>query len=538
MEYSGGKMNHRSRIVRAALGLVMAAGALGAQGAWGFEPLKPEQACASLTAEARGVLGAETPATSISCLPGLAPDSLEFSAGSPAAAEKSRAALFPDDSFAGYRIGEHRSAPTAAAATAVGTSRDSSSLQQARLVLASFAQPANFDGTAAHSGAVDASPAAFFQNGPPGSQGGQQSGPPGSQSGPPGSQNGPPGSDSNGPPGSAPQGPPSSQPPSRPAPVWRTVAPSPNWWNTYERDVTIWDSPLNDFGRSTFDPETGSYVSRWNEWPSTFESTDREVATETIERTKDNQDRVFHLDMRSREIETVKQCYYRAHVNYTWVEGGFEGSHWQQDFDHYEAACYRYQNTLSNDRRYVNVRFDMGGKSLLPGERERFEASFDGRSVRVASQSCGNGQCNQPYSPSYQYAEADNDGSNVVLRAGEKLKTYADPSAVKVELVNNNGVIQVLVTDARADVYAGETLEIAVTVKYDKGWFNKPIVLKYDANTPLRIVVNPSRQKSLNDFTTNQRGKYFIDSWAFRRAQSRVSVDQWIGGGEGNSVNK
>ena len=519
-------MKNDGRIYRWS-GLVIGLACLLGASISGAQAFSAGQACADLAAQVGKLPGG----ASFRCSQSGDSKTLIVAAQSRQTLLQARAHLFPENTYSGFKV-------QAAAEMSEGLTPASlqAALQSERIANAATSvrnalpkEAVNYDGAAPHAGGivlVSGPPGSEAASGPPGSEG--ASGPPGSEgetrkrkrrSGPPGSEGA--GNDDSRHGGGA--GVPSTRPPSRRTPVWRSAPPPPDWWNTYESEV--WNSPLSNYEDDSFDENAGIFVSRWYPWPDAFVSkwkTSGEV--KSIERTVGNQDRVFRVDLHSEVSRTRKTCYYRAYVKYHWVKDGFYGEHYQEEFDHYKAACYKQIESGPSQYRRVDVRFDMEARSLLPGEREKFNVAFDGRDVSVSPVMAA------PYSPSYEYAEARNDGETVILRAGRKLRTYADPLAVRVELIRSEGRLQVSVSDDLADVYKGEPIAIAVQVKKSCGVFCfDKVVMEFKQNDPLMVKMDPGQKRRTYDVRTTGGGEYYIKFSNFRRADSQISIGDWVG---------
>ncbi|MFA6317675.1 MAG: hypothetical protein WC943_09685 [Elusimicrobiota bacterium] len=349
-----------------------------------------------------------------------------------------------------------------------------------------------------------------------------------------------------------------SIPPSRPAPVWRSVfsPPSPNWWNTEWDSYDWWEGLPSGYDRGYSqrrDEDTFLYYSPWHlrsdlfvtPWTATGDAAE-------IVRTRSNQDRVHSVSLTSRLYRDAKQCYYQAVYRYDWAQGGFEGSHWEERFDHYNASCIRLPREFGpTQTAHIAVSFDMGmvlGTPDLPWESDRIRVSYDGRGA-----------------PQYDFSGAsfrytlrldDRIGSSdrVTMIAGPKVLRQPERNAVQAFLRINGGKLEFVVNDARAQYYRGETLRVSahivhrVVVRIARWWWfdgeeNHDTVLH---SQPVDIMVKDADPQLVVDLTAaanatpklanTKRSSVFIQSWEFSRTNSKLSSGDLMRQGEGNSV--
>lgn len=201
---------------------------------------------------------------------------------------------------------------------------------------------------------------------------------------------------------------------------------------------------------------------------------------------------------------------------------------------YYDASDGRYYWVPDSDRtgRTVSRRIEIsfGARTLQPWEREEFTFSLDGRDLRLESQE-----------GAYQYhAQSTTDLQDpervyVTMTPGAKRLTYPDQNGVSARLENVGGTLKLVVEDKWAAEYAGETLELAFVIRKDDGsfWSRDPIVLQASANGPRRV----SGPRTDIDVTSGS-GKFYLESWSFRRAASKISSAHWVGKGQGNTVQK
>ncbi len=430
---------------------------------------------------------------------------------------------------------------------------DMSSGKDARLVLVQQGPPGSAGGPPGSGGQQQDPPR---RGGPPGSGGDQQnpprSGPPGS-----GSQNpprtGPPGSGN--PPGQTPPGG-GSTPPSRPAPVWRSnfPPPAPNWWNTDFDHYDWWSGLPSGYDRPRRDqsnPDRFYYYSGWYRWRDVFVTNwGRTEDTATISRTAANQGQVHSRSLTSQTYRDAKECYYQAVYRYDWVQGGFNGSHWEERFDHYEARCLRLPRQYGQPRVYtVHVSFDMGmvqGPDL-PWESDVIRVSYDGA-----------GQPRYDFSgAAYRYSSRLDDqrggSESVTLVAGAKVLRAPEADKVQAFLRNNAGRIELVINDDRASFYEGETLRVNVKVVRRVvikvkgrfwGWNEKNVDTVVHSG-PVDVLASALSPQNVTDLTAPAsapapanavRSSVFIESWEFARVNSRISTGAVIRKGKGNGI--
>lgn len=513
--------------------------------------------------------------------------------------------LFPQRRFLGYPVVNGKTVAAAAQAPAAPSpaviAAQELDLKAAQARVIARAVPADFDNAVVRRGAaagpnealrdsvasapaVKADPASgrnarfLLVQGPPGSGGGppgsgqpqdttRRPGPPGSggdqqkppRAGPPGSggqnppRQGPPGSGN--PPGQTPPGG-GSTPPSRPAPVWRSSfpPPAPNWWNTDFDHYDWWNDLPAGYDRPRRDqsnPDTFYYYSGWYRWRDTFVTNwGRTEDSATISRTAANQGQLHTRSLTSQVYRDAKDCYYQAVYRYDWVQGGFNGSHWEERFDHYKARCIRQPRQYGPPRVYtVHVSFDMGmvqGQDL-PWETDVIRVTYDGA-----------GQPRYDFSgAAYRYAarlEDQRGGSeSVTLVAGAKVLRAPEADKVQAFLRNNGGRIELVINDDRASFYEGETLRVnarivrRVVIKVKGllwGW-NEKNVDTVIHSAPVDVLVDAANPQSITDLTAAAsapapanavRSSVFIESWEFVRVNSRISTGAVIRKGKGNGI--
>jgi hypothetical protein len=169
---------------------------------------------------------------------------------------------------------------------------------------------------------------------------------------------------------------------------------------------------------------------------------------------------------------------------------------------------------------------------LLPWESERFVFALTGSQLSLESQSGA-------YRYSGTFTTDANDPTLVTahLSAGAKVLTAPDPKGVSAAIQATANGVKIVVTDKWAVQYAGETLEIAAVVRWDDGkWYRRdPVVFQASSRSPLSFTAAKTVE---HEFSTTKRGKFYLESWSFRRAGSAISADRWINRGQGNNVTR
>lgn len=176
----------------------------------------------------------------------------------------------------------------------------------------------------------------------------------------------------------------------------------------------------------------------------------------------------------------------------------------------------------------VEVEFQ-DDQTLLPWEKESFELLFDGGRVAL-----------RQTDPAFRYQvggpfiDQQRGRAAFTLTQGARILRAPESSKVGLTLVNDGGQLKLAVDDGRTEFYEGETLEVDVTVKYKKKWYQTDPVVSQGV---MPILVRSGERRST--FRVNPSlgsGTYYIKSWRFRRAGSKISSPDWIHKGEGNSA--
>lgn len=176
------------------------------------------------------------------------------------------------------------------------------------------------------------------------------------------------------------------------------------------------------------------------------------------------------------------------------------------------------------------IEIGFGPRTLQPWESESFSFTLDGRDLRLESQD-----------GAYQYTvTSSNDMQDpervyVTMTPGGKRLMAPDQNGVSARIENIAGTLKLVIDDKWAAEYNGETVELAFVIRKDDGsiWSRDPIVLQAAANGPYRVT--GARQEF--DVTAGP-GTFYLESWAFRRAASKISNAGWINKGKGNTVKK
>lgn len=398
------------------------------------------------------------------------------------------------------------------------------------------------------------------RGGPPGSGEPQQTTP--RRGGPPGStdpqqdpsrRTGPPGT-GNVPGGQVPPG--GSVPPSRPAPVWRSnfPAPAPNWWNTDFNSYNWWQQLPQGYDRpykDTSNPDTFYYYSGWYRWRDVFVTNwEHTEDTASLTRNAATQNQVNTRSLTSESYRDVKECYYQAVYRYDWTQGGFYGSHWEENFDHYKASCIRLPREYGQPRVFTsNISFDMSQTSGqdLPWETDKIIIRYDGQ-----------GTARYDFSgASYKYSiRTDNQrpgSESLTFVAGPKILRAPEADKVQAFLRNNGGKIELVINDDRASFYQGETLRVNVKVvrrvvikvkgllwgwnekNVDSTIWSSPVDVLTDAGTPQNVtdLTGAANGPKPANFV---RSSVYIESWEFSRVNSKISTAAVVRKGQGNAI--
>jgi len=174
-------------------------------------------------------------------------------------------------------------------------------------------------------------------------------------------------------------------------------------------------------------------------------------------------------------------------------------------------------------------------KPLIPWENESFIFTLEGNTMSLQSQA-----------GSYRYevlftADPASPGTVTAhMTAGEKLRTAPDAHGVSAGIQAADGGIKLVISDKWAQYYQGETLEISYVIRRDDGkWYRRDdIVQQATSRSPLQVPAAPRHEHGITGGYASKAGKFYLESWSFRRARSRISTGSWIPKGEGNSITK
>ena len=270
----------------------------------------------------------------------------------------------------------------------------------------------------------------------------------------------------------------------------------------------------------------------------------------SISRTPANQQQIQSVSLTSEVHRESKECYYQAVYRYDWAQGGFHGSHWEENFNGYKARCIRLPTEYGQPRVYTtNIAFDL---NLVQGQDLPWESDV----IRVSYN--GSGQPRYDFSgAAYNYTprlDAQRSGSeSVTLVAGTKKLRAPESDKVQAFLRVNAGKIELVINDDRASYYQGETLRVnarivrrVVTKTKGRLWgWNEKNVDSVIYSQPLDILVGANNPQSVTDLTGQVSApkpanavssSVFIDSWDFSRVNSRISTGAVIQRGQGNNV--
>ncbi|UPT75528.1 MAG: hypothetical protein M0D55_07585 [Elusimicrobiota bacterium] len=269
-----------------------------------------------------------------------------------------------------------------------------------------------------------------------------------------------------------------------------------------------------------------------------------------IKRTAANQNQLHTNTLTSQTYREAKECYYQAVYRYDWVQGGFNGSHWEERFDHYKASCIRLPREYGQPRVYTShVSFDMSqaGGSDLPWESDVVRVKYDGQ-----------GQPRYDFSgASYNYAiRTDNQragSESLTFIAGPKILKAPEADKVQAFLRVNAGKVELVINDDRASFYQGETLRVTAKIVRRVIWKEKGRLWGWNErrtdtivhNAPIDVLADAGTPQNVTDLTAASNGpkpanfvsqSVFIESWSFSRVNSRISTGATMNRGRGNDV--
>lgn len=270
----------------------------------------------------------------------------------------------------------------------------------------------------------------------------------------------------------------------------------------------------------------GNTVVRYGSWQN-------ETATSVIERggseTDVRQGTRYTAQLDSRAFRNEYALYYRYVGTDCDPNDPDNCLRWERQFRYF----YEDRDWGRNRHMSVVVEFERD-QPLIPWEKERIDIHFDGSRVWIAYPNAAFG-----YSERGPIIDQQAGTATVILTPGARNLRAPEKNKVQAYLKLEGGALKLVVADARAQHYAGERLEIQVVVKWDKPWsvFN-PTVFERGANGPIVITIDPSKAQNVYDVPASSKGEYWIDSWSFRRAGSKISRADWMYQGGGNKVVK
>lgn len=185
------------------------------------------------------------------------------------------------------------------------------------------------------------------------------------------------------------------------------------------------------------------------------------------------------------------------------------------------------QRIAGGVHRRLEVSF--GPRTLLPWETESFSFALEGRDLALESQDGA-----FSYTLTVTTDPRDPESVSVTLNPGAKRLTAPDPNGLSARLVIDGGRLKLVIEDKWAAEYQGETYEVAAVVRQDDGsfWRRDPVVFSADSRQPLR------GSGRVEFDITGASGKFYLESWSFRRAGSKLSSASWIPRGSGNTIQK
>ncbi|MBI5200943.1 MAG: hypothetical protein HY925_05100 [Elusimicrobia bacterium] len=199
---------------------------------------------------------------------------------------------------------------------------------------------------------------------------------------------------------------------------------------------------------------------------------------------------------------------------------------------------YFYEDTKYSRARGMKVVVNFAqDKTLLPWETESFSVKYDGGRVWI-----------EKLSPAYQYSEygpivnQQTGEATITLTPGARILRSPEANKVTAAIVNEGGKLKLVIEDSRTNEYAGETLEVTYEIWRDDplGWRN-PLgrdtkMTERTKNGPQRITTAPGANRHVFDLGISASAEYYIDTWSFRRAGSKISSGDWMNRGKGNRV--
>lgn len=251
-----------------------------------------------------------------------------------------------------------------------------------------------------------------------------------------------------------------------------------------------------------------TYVGFWNDgWGYERGTAELKIAAE-------DPSGVYQLDVASGKYEYFIEFYY------------------DESGDAYYYARTK-KKTGSRSKRLVVAFANRADKPLLPWEKESFTFGLKENTVSLVAQDGA-----YDYDFAFTFSSKNSDRVDVTMAARAKRKTAPDSAGVGAGMRFEGGDLKLAVTDKWADFYAEETLEVRAKIKKVEKWsFRNPLGLD---STAFDGTLSLSGEKS-KDFALIPGAAgttYYLDSWSFRRKDSKISSSGWVHRGSGNRVTK
>ncbi len=281
--------------------------------------------------------------------------------------------------------------------------------------------------------------------------------------------------------------------------------------------LSRWDDRLRQSER-TWDYSGMTYIGFWNEG-TYYHTREGRVTTSPTDRSN-----TFILNLESPKYQEYKMFYYNP------ANGAY---YWRQA-----------EELVRTKSRRIVIDYDnRPAKPLLPWERETFVFSFNGAVSDNAGVKIVSADAAYDYDVNYWSNPNDPLTLNVTMTATFKRRTSPDHNGADARIESDGqGGLTLAVTDRWASYYQGETLEIAYVVRQDDGsmWRRDPVVASADGRNPLRLNVPTSAAGGAitikSSLGRKGSGKFYLESWSFRRSGSKVSTDGWVNKGKGNTI--
>lgn len=193
-----------------------------------------------------------------------------------------------------------------------------------------------------------------------------------------------------------------------------------------------------------------------------------------------------------------------------------------------------YEKFLDKTSKRLEIVFgNRAEKPLYPWESESFTFVLAGSELGLES---ANGA--YEYDVATTVSTRDTDRVYITMTATDKKRTTPDKNGVSVGIKKVGNMLKLAVNDKWAQYYSGETLEISLTIKRTKDWWVDPTIKSISRRSPLKISVGALREVDIMSLAGQKSGEYYLASWSFRRANSKISAGVWMSKGKGNAINK